>query len=297
MSAKGWAAFLTVAVLWGIPYAFIKIAVEDGVPPIFLAWARIVLGAVVLLGLARAAGVLGQLRGRWRWVGVYAVLEISLPFPLIAFGETRVTSSLAAILIAAVPSFVALLALRFDPGERVSGLRLIGLAVGFGGVIALVGIDVSGSTRELVGALAILGAALGYAGGPMILARQFARADPRATMGASLGIAACVLTPFALLDVPDATPSSDALIAIVVLGLFCTAAAFVTFGRLIAEVGPSRASVITYVAPLFAVALGVVALDEAIGVGALVGLVLILLGSWLSTGGRLRRRRPHAGKA
>jgi drug/metabolite transporter (DMT)-like permease len=297
VTPRGWAAFLTVAVLWGIPYAFIKVAVDDGIPPVFLAWARIVLGAVVLVGLAATAGTLAHLRGKWRWVATYAVLEISIPFPLIAFGETRISSSLAAILIAAVPTFVALLAIRFEPSERITGLRLVGLVVGFAGVVALVGIDVGGSGRELIGALAVLGAALGYAGGPMILSRQFKGADPRATMGASLAIAALVLTPFALLDVPDAAPTTDATVAILVLGLLCTAAAFVTFGALIAEVGPGRASVITYVAPVFALAVGVLALDESVGPGAIAGLVLILIGSWLSTGGRLRRRRTPGPEA
>ncbi len=292
MSPRAWAAFATVSVLWGIPYAFIKVAVDDGVPPIFLAWARVVLGAAVLLTLAAAAGTLGQARGRWRWIALYAVLEICIPFPLIAYGETRVSSSLAAILIAIVPTFIALLALRFDPGERITGWRLVGLAVGFGGVVALVGIDVAGSPRELVGAAVILVAALGYASGPMLLNRRFGDLDPRASMGASLLAASLVLAPFALLDLPAAPPSGRAVGAILVLGLLCTAAAFVTFGALVAEVGPGRTSIITYVAPVVAVALGVLALGESVGVGAGVGLVLILAGSWLSTGGRPRRRAP-----
>src|SRR5215218_6362796 len=114
MSARAWVAFASVSVLWGIPYLFIKIAVDDGVPPAFLAFVRVALGAAVLMALAWRAGALGSLRGRWRWLAVYAIFEIAIPFPLIAAGEQRVASSLAAILIAAVPLFVALLALRFD---------------------------------------------------------------------------------------------------------------------------------------------------------------------------------------
>jgi drug/metabolite transporter (DMT)-like permease len=289
LSGRAWAAFAAVSVLWGIPYLFIKVAVEDGISPAFLSWARLVLGGTVLLVLAWRAGTLGSLAGRGRWILLFAVVEISLPFPLIAAGEQHVSSSLAAILIAAVPLFVALLALRFDPAERVGGMRLVGLVVGLGGVVALVGIDVAGERDELVGALGILLAALGYAAGPMILKSKLADLDPRATMGASLAAAALVLTVPAALSAPGDAPSGDALLSIGVLGLLCTAAAFVLWSVLITEAGPARAAVITYVAPVVAVGLGVAVLDESVGLGAAVGLLLILSGSWLATGGRLRR--------
>ena len=287
MSARAWAAFAAVATLWGIPYLFIKIAVDDGVPPAFLAWVRVVLGAAILLALAARAGTLGALRGHWRWLALFAVIEITLPFPLIAAGEQNVSSSLAAIIIAAAPLFVALLALRFDPGERATGSRLAGLVIGLAGVVALVGIDVAGKSDELVGAAAILFAAFCYAAGPMIFQRKLAGLDPRAAMGASLALAALFLTPAAAIAPPAATPSGDALLALVVLGVFCTAAAFVFYGALVAEVGAGRALVITYVAPVVAVALGVAILGEELGAGAVAGLLLILAGSWLATDGRL----------
>jgi drug/metabolite transporter (DMT)-like permease len=280
-------AFAAVSTLWGIPYLFIKVAVDDGVPPAFLAWARVLLGAAVLLALAARAGLLGSVRGRLGVIALYALIEIALPFPLIAAGEQHVSSSLAAILISSVPMIIALLALHFDPSERVTGVRLVGLFVGFGGVIALVGLDVVGRTDELLGALAILLAAVGYAAGPMLLNRRFGDLDPRATMGVSLAIAAAYLTPVALADVPDAVPPGEALVAIGVLGLLCTAAAFVFFRLLIAEVGPGRAAIITYIAPVVAVALGVTVLGEELGPGSIAGLLLILAGSWLSTDGRV----------
>jgi len=287
MSARAWTAFATVSTLWGIPYLFIKLAVDDGVPPAFLAFVRVALGAAVLMALAWRAGALGPLRGHGRWLVVYAVFEIAVPFPLIAAGETHVASSLAAIIIAAVPLFVALLALRFDPAERATGSRLVGLIMGLAGVVALVGIDVAGRSNELLGAGAILLAAVGYAAGPMVYKRHLTDLDPRAAMGASLVIAAIVLAPLAALDPPATAPSAQALVALVVLGIFCTAAAFVFFGILIAEVGPGRGLVITYVAPVVAVALGVTVLGERPGAGAVAGLLLILAGSWLSTDGRL----------
>jgi drug/metabolite transporter (DMT)-like permease len=300
--------FAAMSALWGIPYLFIKVAVDEGVPPAFVAWSRVLLAAAILLALAARAGVLGTLRGRGRWIAVYAVVEIAIPFPLIAAGEQHVASSLAAIVIATVPLLIALLALRFDPAERATGRRLVGLLVGMAGVVALVGIDVAGRSEELVGAGAIFLAAVGYAVGPMVLKRQLAHLDPRATMGVSLLVAALVLTPFALIDPPSEAPSPDALASLAVLGVLCTGLAFVIFASLIAEIGPGRTAVITYINPIVAVALGVAILGERPGVGAVAGLLLILAGSWLSTDGRLppgltalvtrdrapRRREPRA---
>jgi drug/metabolite transporter (DMT)-like permease len=301
VSARAWIAFATVSTLWGMPYLFIKVAVDDGVPPVFLAWVRVVLGAAVLLALAWRAGTLGGVRDRWRWIAVFGVVEICFPFPLIAAGEAHVSSSLAAIIVAAAPLFVALLALRFDAEERATGARLAGLLLGLAGVVALMGIDVAGRTAELLGALAILFSAFCYAVGPMVMKRHFADLDPRASMGAALAIAAVVLTPALFVDPPTEVPSTGAVVSLVVLGLFCTAAAFVFYGALVAEAGPGRALVITYVAPVVAVALGVAVLGERPGAGAVAGLLLILAGSWLSTDGRLppglatlfARRRRH----
>jgi drug/metabolite transporter (DMT)-like permease len=299
MSARAWALFAAMSLIWGMPYLFIKIAVDDGLSPAFVSWSRVVLAAAVLCALAYKADLLRHLRGRYRWLAVYAVVEIAIPFPLIAWGEQHIDSSLAAIIIAAAPLMVAVLAIRYDHSERVTGIRLVGLLVGFAGVIALVGIDVAGRTEELLGALAVLGAALGYAIGPMTLRRHLADLDPRATMGVSLAIAAVVLTPLTAATLPSEVPNTDAIVAVIVLGLVCTAAAFVIFGALIADVGAGKALVITYVNPVVALALGIVVLDESPGLGAIVGLLLILAGSWLSTDGRLpswltRRQRAPA---
>ena len=258
-------------------------------PPAFVAWSRLVLAAAVLVALAWRAGTLGQLRGHGRWIASYAVIELAIPFPLIAAGEQHVSSGLAAIIIASVPLFVALLAIRFDRDERAEGRRLAGLFIGLSGVVVLMGIDVAGQREELLGALAILLAAVGYAAGPMLLKRKLAGFDPRAVMGTSLVVAAVVLTPFVVVAPPDAVPSGDAIASLVVLGLVCTALALVVFQVLIAEAGPGRGLVITYVNPVVAVILGVIVLGERPGPGAVVGLALIVGGSWLSTGGRLHK--------
>jgi drug/metabolite transporter (DMT)-like permease/outer membrane protein assembly factor BamB len=294
MSRRAWGAFAAASIIWGVPYLFIRIAVRGGMTPLTLAWGRVTLAAVVLLALAWRAGVLGPIRRHLRWLALYAFVEVTVPFPLIAFGEQRVSSSLAAIVVASVPLIGAVLAFRFDHSERPTRLRGLGLLIGFGGVVALVGIDVAGRASELLGTAAILLAAVGYAIGPMVIKLRLGALDPRAAIGGALGIASLLLLPGALLDLPSRVPSAGAIVCVVVLGLLCTAAAFVILTVLIREAGTSRAMVITYVNPVVAVALGVALLGEQPGPGAVAGLLLILAGSWLSTGGRLPpiRRRP-----
>jgi drug/metabolite transporter (DMT)-like permease len=242
----------------------------------------VALGAAVLLPVAWRRGALRGLGGRWRAVAAYAACEVALPFLLIAAGEQRVASSLAAILIASMPLMVALL----SPEDRPTGLRLVGLVVGFGGVVALLGLDVAGRAGELLGAVLILVATLCYATATIIVNRGLADLDPLGPIAASLALATLGLVPAVALAPPGGVPSAEALGALAVLGFVCTALGLVLFFRLIVAAGPSRASVITYVNPLVAVVLGVVVLDERVGAMSLVGLLAILGGSWLSTRGR-----------
>ncbi|HEY1855528.1 MAG TPA: DMT family transporter [Solirubrobacterales bacterium] len=285
MTSRAWLAFAAISLLWGIPYLFIKIAVDGGLPPLLLAWGRIALAAAVLLAIASRAGTLAPLRGRGRWLAAYAIAELAIPFPMLGLGEERVASSTAAIVIATAPLIVAVLALRFEPAERLGGRRLAGLLVGLGGVAALVGIDVAGSARELAGVACVFVAACGYAIGPMVLKRHLAHLDPIASMGACLAIAGVVLAPLAAAAIPSADPSGGALASVAVLGLLCTALALVLMAILVDEAGPGRALVIAYVNPVIAVALGVAFLGEEPGAGAIVGLAAILVGSWLATRG------------
>ena len=285
MTTRGWALFAAISVIWGMPYLFIKIAVDDGLTPGFVAWSRVALAALVLLPLAWRAGALRGLP--LRWLTLFAVVEIAVPFPLIGFGEQRISSSLAAILIATLPLAVAFLALRFDHAERPTPVRLAGMLIGLGGVAALVGIDIGGRGSELAGAGAVLLATLGYAAGPLIVKRKLADADPLGPVTAAMAIASVMLLPFGIGDFPAQAPPGEALISLAVLGLVCSALAFLVFFRLIAEIGPARATVITYVNPIVALALGVAVLGEEVTAGVVAGLLLILAGSWLSTDGRL----------
>jgi len=285
MTARAWTLFVLSSVIWGVPYLFIKVAVDAGVPPAFVAWSRIVLAAALLLPLAIRRKALRGLRDRAGAIFGYTASEVAVPFVLIAVGERYITSSLAAILVATMPLMVALLSLRLMPHERLSGARLAGLVIGFSGVVALLGFDVAGRASELLGAALVLVATLGYAIAPIIVSRRLADLDPLGPVTASLLVASVVLLPAAIATFPDRIPAPAALLAIAVLGVVCTAAGLIVFFRLIAAAGPSRASVITYVNPVVAVVVGVLALGERLSPVSVVGLLLILVGSWVSTGG------------
>ena len=285
MTRRAWLLFILSSVIWGVPYLFIKIAVDAGIAPAFIAWSRIALAAALLLPLAIQRKVLQSLRERTAAIIGYTACEVAVPFIPISIGEQYITSSLTAILVATMPLMVALLSLRLIPGEHLSGKRLIGLLIGFAGVVALLGFDVAGRATELLGAALVLVATLGYAIAPIIVSRRLSDLDPLGPVTASLLIATVALLPPAIATFPGQLPSVSALIAIAVLGIICTAAGLLAFFRLIAEAGPSRASVITYVNPLVAVVVGVLALGERLSLVSVAGLGLILVGSWVSTGG------------
>ena len=290
---------MAVSILWGLPYLFIKVAVQEVSPP-FVAWARVLIAALVLLPAAWRLGAFAGLRGRLGAVVAYAALEVAIPFCLIPLGETFISSSLTAILISAMPLAVALLALRFARQERLTATRAAGLCIGLAGVVALMGIDVAGRPAELLGAACILAATLCYAASPIIVSRVLADLHPLGPVTAALAVSAVALTPVAALTRPATVPSAAGLGSLAVLGVLCTAVALALYFFLIAEAGPGRASIITYVNPAVAVLLGVLVLGESITALTVAELLLIAAGSWLSTDGRLPPglvSRARAGRA
>ncbi len=292
MSNRALVLVAAVAVLWGIPYLFIAVALEE-LSPAVIAFARTGLAAAILLPLALAAGALAGLRERWAWLVVLAATQMAGPFLLLGFAEERISSSLTGILVSATPLLVALVALGIDRSESASGSRLVGLGVGLAGVALLLGLDVGRDAGALVGALAALGTALGYAISALLLKARFTGCDGRGVVGATTALAAVLLLPAALGTFPGAAPSGDALGSLIVLGVASTAGGFLLFFRLQAEIGPGRASVVAYLAPGVAVVLGVVFLEDPFGPATVAGLALILLGSFLAgrrAGARLRLR-------
>jgi drug/metabolite transporter (DMT)-like permease len=211
----------------------------------------------------------------------YTAAEVALPWVLLSDAERRLPSSLTGLLVAAVPLIGVLLARLTGSDERFGGRRLLGLVIGLAGVAALVGLDVSGSNLGAVGEVGLV--ALGYAIGPLIVARRLAGVPALGVVAASLLLTAVLYAPFGLAQMPAALPSTRVLVAVGILALVCTAVAFLLFFALIGEVGPVRATVITYFNPAVALVLGIVLLREPFTLGAGAGFVLILVGSFLAT--------------
>ncbi|MBL7261777.1 DMT family transporter [Paractinoplanes lichenicola] len=279
MNRRAWLLFLTVSVLWGIPYFLIKVALED-LSPMLVVFGRVAIAALVLLPIAAARGSLAKLRGRMGWVTVLAVVHILGPFLLITYGETHISSSLTGLLIAVEPVAIALLMART---ERLTPIRVAGLVLGFGGVALLVGLDLSGDRLGLLGAGMVLVAALSYAVATMIVQRRLSDVPAESLVGATTGITALALAPFAAFSLPSHPVRLEAWTSLAALGLLCTALALLAFYQLIGEVGSTRAGLVTYVNPVVAVLLGVALLNESFGISTFAGFALVAAGCWLST--------------
>lgn len=279
-----------MAVIWGIPYLLIKIAIGE-LTPASLVLLRTMVGAALLLPVAAARGWLAPLIPYWRWVLVYTIVEVSLPWFLLADGERRLSSSLTGLMIAAVPLMAAVIQLLTRADDRMDRRRVTGLLVGFAGVAILVGLNVSFKDLVAVGEVGLV--ALGYAAGPIIVARRLPSLPAVGVVAASLVLTALLYAPVAIPQLPRVMPSGRVLLAVLTLGVVCTALAFLLFFALITEVGPVRATIITYFNPAVALLLGVILLREPFTVGAVVGFSLILVGSVLAT----RRATALAGPA
>lgn len=287
MSRRGWALFIAMCLIWGIPYLLIKVAVSD-VSPVTLVFFRTVIGALILVPIALARGNVGPALRHWRWIVLYTAVEVAVPWFLVSDAELRLSSSMTALLIAATPFVGVVLGWLTRSDDRFDARRLFGLVVGFVGVAVLVGLNVS--VRDLGAAGEIGLVAICYAVGPLIISRKLADAPPIGVAATSLLLPAIVYAPLGLTHFPTAMPPPQVLLAIGLLGVVCTAIAFLFFFALIAEVGPVRATVITYVNPAVALALGVALLGEPLTIGAGVGFALILAGLFLAT----RRARAAA---
>jgi drug/metabolite transporter (DMT)-like permease len=280
VTRRGWALFAAMAVIWGIPYLLIKIAVGE-LTPAALVLLRTAGGAAVLLPVAAARGWLTPLLPYWRWVLAYTVVEVSLPWFLLSDAERRLSSSLTGLLIAAVPLIGALVQRLTRGDDRMDPGRVAGLLIGLLGVAVLVGLNVSFRDLGAVGEVGLV--AIGYATGPIIIARRLPRLPAVGVVAASLALTAVAYAPLALPQLPKTLPSGRVLLAVGILAIVCTALAFLLFFALIGEVGPVRATIITYFNPAVALLLGVALLREPLTVGAIIGFGLILVGSVLAT--------------
>jgi drug/metabolite transporter (DMT)-like permease len=283
VSRRGWILFALMSVLWGIPYLMIKVAVESVSVPLVV-FSRTALGALILLPLVLRSGQLDAVRRHWRPLVLFTAVEILGPWALLSDAETRLTSSMTGLLIAAVPIVGVVLARLTGDAERLGPVRWAGLLVGLTGVGVLAGPHLGGGSAWAIGEVMLV--ALGYAIAPMIATRRLQDLPSLHMAAFALAIAALVYTGPAIATWPDAMPSGRVLAALIGLGLICTALAFIVFFELIREVGTSRGMVFTYVNPAVAVAAGVVFLGEPLTGTIIASFALILGGSVLATAHR-----------
>ena len=277
---------------------FIKVAVDE-IEPTAMMFFRLVLAAAVLIpvlfAVVGARRAVEEVRAMGRGAFVVGLLNMSIPFVLIAWGEKHIDSGIAAIANASVPIFVALLALRFNPGERVSGLRLAGVLVAFAGVGVLTGLHPEGGWWAVAGTLAVVAASLSYAASNHYVQHRFTLTAPLVITTASCAAGALILLPFAAAQLPDEVPSWKALGSVAALGILGTAVALLFFYRMLSSYGATRASLVTYLLPPTALVYGALILDEPVTFNALLGLALILAGVALGSGlFRFLRREPVA---
>jgi drug/metabolite transporter (DMT)-like permease len=290
VSRRGWVLFAAMSVIWGVPYLFIKIA-DEGVSPPVLVFTRTALAAALLLPIALRRREVRVLLPRWRWLLLFTLVEIVGPWLLLSSAERRLSSSLTGLLIAAVPIIGVVLARLTGSAERLTPVRGAGLLIGLGGVALLAGRATGGGAWPVAEALLT---ATGYAAGPLIASRKLSDLPKLGMTAVCLAAAAVVLAPGAIATLPQALPSARVLGSLAVLAVVCTGLAFLGFFMLIEEVGPARATVITYVNPAVAVALGVAVLGEPLTASIVASFALILAGSVLATRAGERGTQPRA---
>jgi drug/metabolite transporter (DMT)-like permease len=268
-----------MSLIWGIPYLLIRVSIRELSPPT-LVFARTFPAALLLLPLAIHRGQLRSLLPRWRWIVLFAIVEMAIPWLLLTRAEQHLTSSTAGLLVASVP-LIAAVVYRLSPHtDRLDRRRLIGLVIGFAGVATLVGFDVGSSSVLALCEIGVV--AFGYALGPLIVSRKLTDLPSLGVVSVAITLTALVYAPFALARIPHRV-SLEVGASVLGLAVICTALAFLLFFRLIAEVGPSRSTVITYINPAVAILLGVTVLGEPFTTGIAIGFPLILFGSVLAT--------------
>ena len=288
MTRRGLVLFGLMSVIWGIPYLFIRVAVAE-ITPATLVLARTSIAAAILLPIAFARVDLRPVLARWRWVVAFAAVEIAIPWVALGSAEQHLSSSLTGLLVAGVPLVGTAFALATGGADRLGRAGLLGLLIGLVGVAAIVGADYATSDPTALVQIAVV--VVGYAVGPAILARRLGGLPTVGVMALSLALCAVVYIPIAAVQLPSVVPSANVIAAVVILAVVCTAAAFIVFAALIDEVGPVRATVITYVNPAVAAVLGVLVLREDFSPAMGIGFALVILGSTLAT------RRPQPGPA
>jgi drug/metabolite transporter (DMT)-like permease len=285
MSRRGWFLFILVGFLWGIPYLFIKVAVDpdNGFTPATVVCLRTAIGAAILIPLAmKQRQLIFAIRG-WRYVGAYALLEMIGPWILIGTAEQKISSGLAGLLVASVPIWATLFASMRGDKTVWQPKRLFGIIVGFIGLIAVVGIESITGSADALSIFMVLLASIGYSYAVMMVQGALPGVSGVAINAVAMAMAAIFYLPFAIAQWPHHEISSGAIRAVVGLGVLSTGAAFAAFFTLANIIGVARGSLVTYLNTACAVVLGVVILGEPLTTGIILGLPLVLIGSYFAS--------------
>ena len=280
MTRRGLLLFVAMCVIWGIPYLFIRVAVGELAPATLVFW-RTAVAALILLPIAVQRGGTPALLGKWQVLVLFAAVEIGIPWFCLSSAEQQISSSLAGLLISAVPLAAMLIAPVLGSRDRMGPANIAGLVIGLAGVVAIVGFDLRATSLLALAEIAVV--VLGYALGPVILSRYLASLPAVSVTAYSLALCAVAYAPVAALQWPRSVPGPEVLASVAVLSIVCTALAFLLFFALVAEIGPVRSTVITYVNPAVAAVVGVAVLHEKFTIGMGVGFGLVLIGSTLAT--------------
>jgi drug/metabolite transporter (DMT)-like permease len=284
MSRRAWVELLVLAALWGAVYPLIEIVLRD-LSPVLVVLGRVVLAAALLVPLAVHRKALRPLWQRPRAIVETVLVQATIPLLLLTYGQEYVTAGVAGILIGAQPLFVALLALRYAPEERPRGWQgVLGILLGFAGLVLLFGVDLSGGWQGLLGGVLVLVAALGYGAGALMIHRRHADAQPLGVAASAMVVTTVALVVPSLFALPDHLPSFTTMAALLILGVICTGMTLVLFYTLIAQTGPARAALAFYLSPAFAVVFGAVFLRERLTLATVAGLAAIAVGSGLAAG-------------
>ena len=285
MSRRNLILFILAGFLWGIPYLFIRVAVDPdtGFSPAIVVFIRVFIGALILIPISiYDRSFFAAIKG-WKYIAVYALFEMAIPWILIGTAEQSISSGLAGLLVASVPIFSTIITSLYGDKTVWQPRRLIGIAVGFIGVFLLVGIESFTGSSDPVAILMMLGASVGYAYAVIYITRKMPGVSGVAINAIAMAMTALFYSPALLILWPEHQISHSAIYSVIALGIFSTGIAFAVFFTVMAEIGPARASLVTYMNTAFAVVLGVMILSEPLTIGIIVGLPLVLIGSYLAS--------------
>jgi drug/metabolite transporter (DMT)-like permease len=283
MSRRAYFHFAVSGLFWGIPYLLMNVAVAD-IPPTVIVCGRVLIGAAILIPIAIHQKVLMDAIRGWRFVLPYAIFEMMIPWILITNAEKKISSGLAGLLIATVPIWSTIFASMSGDKTVWHSKRLVGMLVGFIGLIGLVGYEsIIGSSDPLSIAMMLV-AAISYSYAVNTISQKLPDVSGIAINGLAMVITSIAYAPLMIVQFPEvSTVSTESAVSLLALGVFCTALAFISFFIVLKEIGPARASIGTYVNTAIAVVLGVLILSEPLTIGIMIGLPLVMIGSFLAS--------------